>query len=97
MDSADYIRECLDQARRLWASGPTTDEYLRWRDQTDELLHDLLGTEHALSQQFRAAVGPFHPLDAEGLAIEGEHGMRVRIQRGRAVLHEILGEPPVDD
>ncbi len=92
-DAAALIRACIGQARRLRATGPTTIDYLQWRAQVDEQLVDLLGAEHTLRQQFRSAVGPFGPLDAEGLQIEGEHGMRVRIQRGTEVLQTILGEP----
>ena len=94
IDSSDLIRACLGRARRLHASGPTTIDYLRWREEVDELLVDLLGADHTLRRQFRSAVGPFDPLDAEGLQIEGEHGMGVRIQRGAGVLQTILGEPP---
>jgi hypothetical protein len=96
-DAADLIRACIGQARRLRATGPTTIDYLRWREQAEELLTDLLGAEHTLRLQFHSAVGPFDPLDAEGLQIEGEHGMRVRIQRGTGVLQAILGEPHAAD
>ncbi len=92
MDRATTIREHLAQAAQLRAAGPPSDAYLRWRDGVDLLLADLLGSAHTLRQAFREAVGPFDPLDAEGLAIEGEAGMRVRIERGTQVLRQLLGE-----
>ena len=96
IDSSDLIRACLGQARRLHASGPTTIDYLRWREEVDELLVDLLGSDHTLRLAFRSAAGPFDSLDAEGLQIEGEHGMQVRVQRGADVLQTILsGQPAV--
>ena len=92
MDRVDRIREQIDQAARLQSAGPPTDAYLRWRDGVDLLLADLLGNAHNLRQSFREAVGPFDPLDAEGLAIEGESGMRLRIDRGTKVLRQALGQ-----
>ena len=92
MNRADSIREQIAQADRLRSSGPPTDAYLRWRDGVDLLLADLLGSANKLRQSFREAVGPFDPLDAEGLAIEGESGMRLRIDRGTKVLRQVLGQ-----
>jgi hypothetical protein len=93
-DSADLIRACLGRTLRLRATGPTTIDFLRWREEVDELLVDLLGPDHTLRLEFRTAVGPFDSLDAEGLQIEGEQGMRVRVQRGADVLQTILSGQP---
>lgn len=92
MDRTSVIRAQIDQARRLTAAGPPTDQYLRWRDRSDELLGDLVGNDHPLRRAFREAVAPNDPLDAEGLQIEGAHGMQVRIERGARVLSQLLGE-----
>ena len=97
INSADLIRACLGRAHRLRATGPTTIDFLRWREEGDELLVDLIGAEHALRQAFRNAVGPFESLDAEGLQIDGAHGMRVRVQRGAEVLQTILSGQPAAD
>ena len=95
-NSAELIRDCLGRTRRLRATGPTTIDFLRWREEVDELLVDLLGSDHTLRLAFRSAAGPFDSLDAEGLQIEGEHGMQVRVQRGADVLQTILsGQPAV--
>ena len=92
MDRTGVIQEQIGQAVLLHAAGPPTDQYLRWRDRSDELLADLVGADHPLRAAFRDAVGPMDPLDTEGLQIEGAHGMRVRIQRGAQVLRQLLGE-----
>ena len=92
MDRADLLRHSLAQAQDLRATGPTTDAYLRWRDEADEILADLLGPEHAVRRDFRLAVGPFDPLDAEGLQISGPDGLRSRLQRGADVLRTVLGQ-----
>ncbi len=91
MDRSSVIRAQIAQANRLQAAGPPTDQYLRWRDRSDELLADLVGADHPLRAEFRDAVAPQDPLDSEGLQIEGEHGMRVRIERGAGVLQRLLG------
>ena len=65
---------------------------MRWRDDADELLADLVGPEHPVRRDFRRAVGPFDPLDAEGLQIGGPDGLHVRLQRGADVLRTVLGE-----
>ena len=75
MDRTSVIRGQIDQAARLRAAGPPTDQYLRWRDRSDALLTDLVGADHPLRAAFRAAVAPMDPLDSEGLQIEGAHGM----------------------
>lgn len=92
MDRTSVIRAQIDEAALLQAAGPPTDLYLRWRDRSAELLRDLVGGDHPLHAAFREAVGPLEPIAAEGLSIEGEHGMRVRIQRGAGVLRRVLGE-----
>ena len=91
MDRSSVIRAQIEQATRLQAAGPPTDQYLRWRDRSDELLADLVGADHPLRAEFREAVAPMDPLDAEGLQIEGEHGMQVRIERGASILRRVLG------
>ena len=93
MDSTEILREQIALARRLRATGPTTIDYLRWRDDTDELLRTLMGADADLVARFRKALGPYDALDAEGIQIDGEHGMRVRIERGEALLGTLLGEP----
>jgi hypothetical protein len=90
MAASEPISEQLARARRIRGDGPTTFDYLRWRDATDELLIDLLGPSHDAVAAFRTAVGPVHDKEAEGLQIHGQHGMLARLNRAEATLHSLL-------
>ena len=92
MDRAAHIRDSMQQIARLRAGGPTTIDYLRWRDATDELLIDMLGPEHSAVRAFREAVGPAVRADAEGLQVQGQHGMLPHLERAEAALRRLLGE-----
>jgi len=92
MDRLEILRNTIRDADQLRATGPTTDSYLRWRDGVDELLADLLGPDHRTRRAFQDAVTPDRALDAEGIQIEGAHGMVVRIDQGVAVIRTLLGE-----
>ena len=91
MDREESIRLCIARGVRLRGTGPATDEYLRWRDETDELVADLTGSESRARQEFRAAVGPFTTTESEGMQVTGEHGMLVRVERGVELLRALLG------
>ena len=92
MDRLEILRNTVRDADYLRASGPATDAYLRWRDGADELLADLLGPDHRTRRAFHDAVAPNRALDAEGIQVEGAHGMLWRIDQGVAVLRTLLGE-----
>lgn len=94
MDRTTAIRQSLARIQWLRATGPPTLEYLRWRDGAEEVLRDLLGAAHPLLQDFLAAVGEREAVDAEGLQVDGPHGMRPRLARAEAVLRQVLGEEP---
>ena len=85
------ITEALARARYIRAIGPTTDDFMRWRDATEELLIGLIGTAHPSLAAYREAVGGPEELDAEGLQIHGPFGMAPRIERAEAVLRELAG------
>lgn len=87
------IETALEHARRIRAVGPTTDEFMRWRDEIDELLAGALGEGHELLDRYRAAIGQPGHLDAEGLQIHGPYGMDPRLQRAEAVLRDLLAAP----
>lgn len=94
MVASESIAQQLAQARRIRADGPTTFDYLRWRDATDEVLVDLLGPSHDVVAAFRVAVGPGHAKEAEGLQIHGQHGMRERLDRAEATLRALIDRTP---
>lgn len=91
MTSISPITEALERARYIRAIGPTTDDFMRWRDATEELLIGLVGEDHPALASYREAVGGPAELDAEGLQIHGPFGMTPRIQRAEAILREMLG------
>ena len=53
MDPNTLINELLDRSRYIRAIGPTTDDFMRWRDAADELLTDLLDEDHPALAQYR--------------------------------------------
>ena len=86
MDPNTLINELLDRSRYIRAIGPTTDDFMRWRDAAEELLTDLLDEDHPALAQYRAAIGPRERIDAEGLQIHGPFGMAPRLEAAEAVL-----------
>ncbi|HJN92367.1 MAG TPA: hypothetical protein QGF05_06540 [Dehalococcoidia bacterium] len=92
MERADVVRHHLDTAKRLRASGPRTDEFVRWRDSAVETLSGMLGVDHRLTRQLRAAVGPFDNVESDGLQIGGPDGMQARLGEAEPILRQVLGE-----
>ncbi len=92
MHRAELLRLNLDEAQRLRASGPRTDDFMRWRDGICETLSGMLGPDHKISLQLRAAVGPIDAVEAEGLQIQGPNGMLARIDNAVPILRGLLGE-----
>jgi hypothetical protein len=92
MDRAELLRLNLDEAQLLRASGPRTDDFMRWRDGICETLSGMLGPDHKISLQLRAAVGPIDAVEAEGLQIQGPNGMLARIDNALPILRSLLGE-----
>ncbi len=91
MTSISPITEALNRARYIRAIGPMTDDFMRWRDETEELLIGLVGEDHPALARYRDAIGAPEELDAEGLQIHGPFGMAPRIQRAEAILRGLLG------
>ena len=87
------IDAALERARYIRAIGPTTDDFMRWRDEVDELLADLIGEEHPAMKRYREAIGATGQMDAEGLQIHGPYGMAPRLERAEAVLRELISRP----
>jgi hypothetical protein len=92
MERAEVVRHHLDAAKRLRASGPQTDEFIRWRDSAVETLTGMLGGDHQLTQQLRSAVGPFDDVESDGLQIHGPDGMQARLNTAEPILRRVLGE-----
>ena len=84
------IDQLLERARYIRAIGPTTEDFMRWRDETDELLSDVVGDDHPLLSSYRDAIGRRQSLDAEGLQIHGPFGMAPRLIAAEAVLKTLI-------
>ncbi len=90
MNLNDQIEALLERSRYIRAIGPTTEDFMRWRDSTEELLADAVGEEHPVMASYRDAIGPRESLDAEGLQIHGPYGMAPRLIAAEDVLRTLV-------
>lgn len=90
MDMNDQIDQVLARARYIRAIGPTTEDFMRWRDSTEEFLAEAVGESHPTLVSFREAIGPRESLDAEGLQIHGQFGMAPRLLAAEDVLRSLI-------
>ena len=91
MNLNEQIVQLLDRSRYIRAIGPTTEDFMRWRDSTEELLADAIGDDHPILAGYREAIGPREALDAEGLQIHGQFGMAPRLMAAEDVLRSLVG------
>lgn len=91
MNPQSAIADAIERSRYIRAVGPTTIDFMRWRDEVDELLLDLVGPDHPAVDAYRDAVGATESGDADGLQIEGQYGMAPRLEAAEAVLARIAG------
>ena len=90
MDLNQQIEQLLERSRYIRAIGPTTDDFMRWRDTVEELLRDAVGEDHPVMASYRDAIGPRERLDAEGLQIHGQFGMAPRLVAAENVLRGLV-------
>ena len=90
MNLNEQIDALLERSRYIRAIGPTTEDFMRWRDATDELLVDAVGEDHPALEQYREAIGARERLDAEGLQIHGPYGMAPRLLAAEDVLRSLV-------
>ncbi len=90
MTLSDQVDELLARSRYIRAIGPTTEDFMRWRDETEELLADAVGGDHPVLSSYREAIGPRESLDAEGLQIHGPYGMAPRLLAAEDVLRTLV-------
>lgn len=90
MSLNDQIAEVLERSRYIRSIGPTTEDFMRWRDSTEELLADAVGDDHPVMASYREAIGPREALDAEGLQIHGPFGMAPRLIAAEDVLRSLV-------
>lgn len=90
MNLNEQIDQLLERSRYIRAIGPTTEDFMRWRDSTEELLADAVGEDHPVMASYREAIGPREALDAEGLQIHGPFGMAPRLLAAEDVLRTLV-------
>ncbi len=90
MNLNEQIDALLERARYIRAIGPTTEDFMRWRDAAEELLADAVGDSHPVMASYREAIGPRETLDAEGLQIHGPFGMAPRLIAAEDVLRRLV-------
>ena len=90
MNLNEQVEALLERSRYIRAIGPTTEDFMRWRDSTEELLADAVGEEHPVMASYRDAIGPRESLDAEGLQIHGPYGMAPRLIAAEDVLRTLV-------
>lgn len=86
--SAERIRRQLDRLAHHRGLGPVPNGYSQWVDQTRALLKSVFGGDSEEARRFFEAVGG--ETSGFGLPLHGEWGIWARLERGEAVLLEIL-------
>ncbi len=91
----------VNQIGWLRGSGPNPFDYDLWDDRTVELLGDIYGAESEAALRYFQAAGQRGRLpgvrgEAENMTlnIHGEWGILARLERGEAVLRDLLGAGP---
>jgi len=90
MNLSEQIEALLERSRYIRSIGPTTEDFMRWRDSTEEVLIDAVGEAHPVVERYRAAIGARERLDAEGLQIHGPYGMAPRLLAAEDVLRTLV-------
>ena len=90
MNLSEQIEALLERSRYIRSIGPTTEDFMRWRDSTEEVLIDAVGEAHPAVERYRAAIGSRERLDAEGLQIHGPYGMAPRLLAAEEVLRTLV-------
>ena len=91
MDLNQQIEQLLERSRYIRAIGPTTDDFMRWRDAAEELLSPTPSERIIRSwPAIEDAIGPRERPDAEGLQIHGQFGMAPRLIAAEDVLRGLV-------
>ena len=90
MDLNQQVEQLLEHSRYIRSIGPTTDDFMRWRDAAEELLSDAVGDDHPVMARYRDAIGLRERPDAEGLQIHGQFGMAPRLIAAEDVLRRLV-------
>ncbi len=85
---AERIRRQLQRLAHIHGLGPVPDCYARWIDQTRHMLLSTFGEGSQEAKEFFRAVG--EKASGFGLPLHGDWGIWARLERGEAVLRQIL-------
>jgi len=85
---AERIRRQLQRLAHIRGLGPVPDCYARWIDQTRHLLLSAFGEDSPEAKEFFRAVG--EKASGFGLPLHGDWGIWARLNRGEAVLLQVL-------
>jgi len=85
---AERTRRQLQRLAHIRGLGPVPDCYARWIDQTRHLLLSTFGQGSPEAIEFFRAVG--EKASGFGLPLHGDWGIWARLNRGEAVLQQIL-------
>ncbi len=85
---AERIHRQLDRLAHIRGLGPVPDCYARWIDQTRQMLLSTFGEGSGEAIDFFRAVG--EKASGFGLPLHGPWGIWARLERGEAVLRQIL-------
>ena len=86
--TAERIHRQLQRLAHIRGLGPVPDCYARWIDQTRHLLLSSFGDGSQEAEDFFRAVG--EKASGFGLPLHGDWGIWARLERGEAVLRQIL-------
>jgi len=85
---AERIRRQLQRLAHIRGLGPVPDCYARWIDQARHMLLSTFGEGSQEAKEFFRAVG--EKASGFGLPLHGDWGIWARLERGEAVLRQIL-------
>ena len=85
---AERIRRQLQRLAHIRGLGPVPACYARWIDQTRHMLLSTFGEGSQAAKEFFRAVG--EKASGFGLPLHGDWGIWARLERGEAVLRQIL-------
>ena len=86
--TAERIHRQLERLAHIRGLGPVPDCYARWIDQTRHLLSSSFGEDSLEAREFFQAVG--EKASGFGLPLHGDWGIWARLNRGEAVLLQVL-------
>ena len=85
---AERIQRQLHRLAHIRGLGPVPDCYARWIDETRHMLLSTFGEGSQEAKEFFRAVG--EKASGFGLPLHGDWGIWARLERGEAVLRQIL-------